>query len=307
MFQADFYSHDTHPPLRYFKGHPVYLATIIAGLHVLVALLGVFFGNEVFRHFIYAPFLHEVVREPWRLVTWAFAERVSVWLLLGTLFTYFLGRRFEMWFGPRFLGVLYASLVLTGSVLAFVQYKLGLPSPPVLSGESVTVTFALFAGTCLLEPNAPFFGIEKFPMKYAGLISLGLGILGYAADRDWGSIVILLAMVAVIYAFLRKTGMPGRFGNVREALKEALPSRPKPSSPGSRPSRSAAPPAAPGKRSKYYEPKIIPKPDLAPERKVVEEVDAILEKISRSGVDSLTPGEKAALQNASSKLKDTDY
>ena len=40
--------------------------------------------------------------------------------------------------------------------------------------------------------------------------------------------------------------------------------------------------------------------------KAVEEVDAILDKIARSGMDSLTAAEKAALQKASSRLKDTD-
>ena len=50
-----------------------------------------------------------------------------------------------------------------------------------------------------------------------------------------------------------------------------------------------------------------PKADLAPERKAVEEVDLILEKIARSGMGSLTEAERAALQRASSRLKATDY
>lgn len=306
MFKADFYSQDTHPPLLYIKGHPVYLATIIVALHVLVALLAAFFGNGVLANFVYAPFLHEIFREPWRLVTWAFAERVSVWLLLGAVFTYFLGRRFEMWFGPKFLGYLYLGLVLTGSGVAFLLYQVGWPSPVMLSGESVTVTFTLFAGVCLLEPNAPFFGIEKFPMKYAGLISLVLGVLGYVAERDWGSILILLAMLGVMYAVLRRTGMPARFGNISEAFQQALPSRTKPVPPAAPSPVSAEPQAhAPRKSpSKYYEPKIRPKPDLAPERLAVEEIDSLLDKIARHGLDSLSPDEKAALQRASSKLKD---
>jgi membrane associated rhomboid family serine protease len=309
MFKAEFYSHDTHPPLRYVGGQPVYLATIIAALHVLVAVLDLFFGRVVTSIFSYSPMLHEVLREPWRLVTWAFAERMSVWLLLGTLFVYFLGRRFEMWFGSKFLALLYFGLVLTGSGLSFLLHKAGWPFPPVLSGESVTVSFALFAGTCLLEPEAPFFGIEKFPMKYAGLISLGLGVLGYAGERDWGSILVLLAMLGVMNAFLRRTGMPSRFTSVGEALKQALPSRKAAAKPTLKAPGAAAPSSRtkPKPPSKFYEPKIKPKADLAPERKAVEEVDGILDKIAKSGMDSLTEVEKLALQKASSRLKDTDY
>ena len=305
MFKADFYSQYTQPPLRYIRGRPVYLATIIAALHVMVALLTVFLGNGVLQHFNYVPLVQDTLREPWRLVTWAFAEKVGVWLLMSTLFTYLLGRRFEMWFGPKFLAALYLGLILTGSGTALLLSMLGIPV--VLSGESITVTFALFAGTCFLEPDAPFFGIEKFPLKYAGLISLGLGVMGYAADRDWGSIVVLQVMLGVIYGFLRNTGMPARFGNVKQAFKSTLPSRrlkvlPAPVSKGAAGASSGSHLPA----SRYYEPKIKPKPDLAPERKVVEEIDGILEKIARSGMASLSASEKAALTKASDQLKDTN-
>lgn len=304
MFQADYYSQNTQPPLRYIKGHPVYLATIITGCHVLVAIMALLFGNAILAGFYYNPVINDVLREPWRLVTWAFANRVSVWLLLGTVFIYFLGRRFEMWFGLRFFAALYFGLVLTGSGLALIYYKLGLPAV-LLSGESLTVTFTLFLGTCFLEPDAPFWGIEKFPLKLAGLISLCLGLLGYTAERDWGSILILLPMIGVMYAFLRSTGMPPRFGRLSQAFKDALPSR-RPSQRPQGPAVPAAKPVSSAARSpsKFYEPKIKPKPDLAPERKVVEEIDGLLDKIARHGLDSLSPEEKAALQRASSKLKD---
>ena len=39
---------------------------------------------------------------------------------------------------------------------------------------------------------------------------------------------------------------------------------------------------------------------------VVEEIDGLLDKIARTGMDSLTPAEKAVLQRASARLKDSD-
>ena len=110
---------------------------------------------------------------------------------------------------------------------------------------------------------------------------------------------------------LRSHGLPQRFEAIKEALENALPARKAkiPAGPpraATRPSRSSGNGAA-SSPSKYYEPKIKPKADLAPERKAVEEVDAILDKIARSGMDSLTAAEKAALQKASSRLNDTDF
>ena len=55
-----------------------------------------------------------------------------------------------------------------------------------------------------------------------------------------------------------------------------------------------------------YEPKIVPRPDISSERVAVAKIDAILEKISRSGFDSLEDWEKKELEKASKELKRQD-
>ena len=55
-----------------------------------------------------------------------------------------------------------------------------------------------------------------------------------------------------------------------------------------------------------YEPKIVPRPELRQDRKAVVNIDAILEKISRSGLDSLTADERTQLERASTELNRQD-
>ena len=55
-----------------------------------------------------------------------------------------------------------------------------------------------------------------------------------------------------------------------------------------------------------YKPKMVPRLAVRDDRRAVEKVDAILEKISRSGLDSLTAEERRELERASAELKRQD-
>jgi hypothetical protein len=55
-----------------------------------------------------------------------------------------------------------------------------------------------------------------------------------------------------------------------------------------------------------YEPKLAPRLDVSPDRKPVQKIDAILEKISRSGMESLDEWERRELERASKELKRQD-
>jgi Zn-dependent protease len=55
-----------------------------------------------------------------------------------------------------------------------------------------------------------------------------------------------------------------------------------------------------------YEPKIVPRPDISDDPVPVAKIDAILEKIARSGMESLTADERRQLERASKELKRQD-
>lgn len=304
MFITNSYNPDSQP-LGHFKGYPVYLATVLVAVHVLSMLIGVASPQTFIQGMMFAPGWFGSWAEIWRWVTYVFVQQPSIWFILEMFFMFRFGIEIEKVFGRRALAKLYAGLVLLPPLLVTLAYlATGGPGYP-LAGTGFS-HFCLFLGICMLYPGALMFcSIPWLTLKVAGSLLLGIYILMDLAARSFGHLGLMLANVVLTYIILRQAGLTPRFEAIQDALRNALPS-PKPKAQPSRLTGGASPKAS-SSSSRYYEPKIKPKPDLAPERKAVEEVDAILDKIARSGMESLTAAEKAALQNASSRLKDTDY
>ncbi|MDB6069959.1 MAG: glpG [Verrucomicrobiales bacterium] len=310
MFTSNTYNPDSQP-LGHYRGYPVYLTTVLVGLHILSMLLGVFSPAALAEGMMFAPGWVGSWVQVWRWVTYAFVHQPDVWFVINMFFLYRYGMEIEKIFGRTTLIKLYGGLLLLAPAIVTVLFVLagsGSPGYP-LAGTSI-LHFSLFLGMCLMYPGGLFFcSLPWLTLKIAGPILLGIYVLSDLASRQWTHLLVLLASVYLTYFILRRAGLSPRFEAIKDALRDALPARrpaaaaPRlPGQPVSR--RRGDAPAAP---SRYYEPKIKPKPDLAPERKAVEEIDGILDKIAKSGMDSLTAAEKTALQNASSRLKDTDY
>ena len=295
MFTANSYNPDSQP-LGHYKGYPVYLATVLVAVHVLSMLIGVVSPQGYLQGLMFAPGWFGSWAQIWRWVTYVFVQQPSVWFILEMFFMFRFGMEIEKVFGRPTLAKLYAGLVLLPPVLVTLGYLIsGNPGYP-LAGTGFS-HFCLFLGICLLYPGALMFSsLPWLTLKLAGSLILGIYVLMDMAQRNWTHLGLMLANVALTYVILRRAGLTPRFEAIQEAFRNALPSPAKPASPRRESGRALT-----------YEPKIKPKTDLAPERKAVEEVDAILDKIARSGMDSLTAAEKAALQKASSRLKDTDY
>ena len=307
MFANNPYNPDSQP-LGHYKGHPVYLATVLVAVHILTMLAGVVSPQAFLQGLMFAPGWLGSWAEIWRWISYVFVQQPSIFFILEMFFLFRFGIEIEKIFGRPTLAKLYAGLVLLPPLLVTLVYLATGSAGYPLAGTGFS-HFCLFLGICLLYPGALMFSsLPWLTLKIAGSLLLGIYVLMDLAGRNWMHLGLMLANVGLTYFILRQAGLTPRFDAIAAALRNALPSR-KPSTSrlarrGDTNSGSASSTAAP---SKYYEPKIKPKPDLAPERKAVEEVDAILDKITRSGVDSLTSSEKAALNNASSKLKDTDY
>jgi membrane associated rhomboid family serine protease len=303
MFTANSYHPDSQP-LGHYKGYPIYLATVLVALHILSMLIGVVSPQSYMQSLIFAPGWFGSWAEIWRWFTYVFVQQPSLLFVLEMFFLYRFGMEIEKVFGRRALARLYAGLVLLPPLLITLAYMVsGGPAYP-LAGTGFS-HFCLFLGICLLYPGALMFcSLPWLTLKVAGSVLLAIYILMDLAARQWTHLGLLLANVILTYFVLRHAGLTPRFEAVKDALRDALPAR-KPQVTSRRALESGGTThREPGSTSRYYEPKIKPKPDLAPERKAVEEIDSLLDKIARHGLDSLTAEEKAALQRASSKLKD---
>jgi len=308
MYTSSTYRPDSQP-LGFFKGYPVYLATVLVAVHVVSMLIGVVAQDSYFKALAFAPGWYGSWAQVWRWVTYVFVDQPSIWFVLEMYFMFRFGMEIEKVFGRPALARLYAGLVLLPpllvTVISLATGRLGHP----LAGTEFS-HFCLFLGICFLYPGALMFcSLPWLTLKLAGSVFLTIYVLSDVASRSWMHLLLMLTNVALTYLVLRKAGLTPRFERIKEALHDALPSfRPKlkvlPPASSQRVGPQAKSSVAP---SRYYEPKIKPKADLAPERKVVEEIDGILDKIAKSGMESLTDAEKTALQKASTRLKDTDY
>ncbi len=308
MYISSTYNPDSQP-LGHYKGHPVYLATVLVAVHIVSMLLGAIVGVAYSETLCFAPGMFGSWAQVWRWVTYVFVQQPSIWFVVEMYFLFRFGMEIEKVFGRSTLAKLYGGLVLLPPLLVALVFTSTGGSGYLLGGTSFS-HFCLFLGICLLYPGALMFSsLPWLTLKVAGSIFLAIYILGDVASRSWMHLLLLLANVALTYMVLRRAGLTPRFEVIQEAFRNALPSSrrlkvlPAPRSEG-RATTAVKKGDLPAAR--YYEPKIKPKPDLAPERKAVEEIDGILDKIARSGMSSLSAAEKAALNKASARLKDTN-
>lgn len=312
MFRSFFDS--GHRPLWVVKGYPVYLATVLTAAHVAALLAAAIVGFGVWSGwfaFLAGPAASGA--QVWRWLTHPFvhSDKGVIWFLLDMIFLYLWGSRIERAFGRKMFAFLYLVLVLAPPLVTWLWFSAA-GTPSLLQGTRLT-HFPLFLAFCFMEPTTPFFAPHPaLQAKYVGTAFFALSVVMLLGERETGVLVAFLVNCALTYFILRRNGLPPRFSAFSEAFVAALPKRPnfKKKQPSRGPLRvspkssASSPAAAPAGR--YYEPKIKPRPDLYPEKQAVREVDDLLDKIARSGLDSLTPDERAKLEQASARLKNSD-
>ncbi|MDB6136012.1 MAG: hypothetical protein JWM59_4255 [Verrucomicrobiales bacterium] len=302
-------------PLGRFRGFPVYLSTVLVVSHVAALFLSAIVGMGLWGTslaFAAPPSALGGWAQVWRWVTYLFVNVPDIWFILDMVFLYVWGMRLEQTFGRKVFASLYAWLVIIPPVLTVVLSSTGLVS--LLAGPRLN-HFCLFLAYCFMEPKAPFFVPHPaFQAKYVGTVFFAISVLGYLGSRQFGLLAAFIANCAFTYAFLRRQGLPDRFKSITDAFRQALP-RLRPAKTKARSPRTASATAASSSKAQTrpskaggapedkYKPKIRPREDLPPEKKAVRDVDALLDKIGRHGMESLTPEERETLRQASARLK----
>ncbi len=118
----------------------------------------------------------------------------------------------------------------------------------------------------------------RIPMKWIALILIAIGTLMALRRHSWTEIVLLWSTAAVALLFVHSRGVGAGIRMV-DSIKERL--QPKP---------------------KFQ---VVPKSSRAPRVEpddVYESIDPILDKISKSGINSLTASERRALDRARNQL-----
>lgn len=229
--------------------------------------------------------LGTLATRPWTLVTYMFLHFNFLHILFNLLWLYWMGQIFISYFDQRKLVTVYLLGGLTGGIFYIAGYNLfpafsGFVANSRLLGASASV-IAIVVTLAIYAPNHTihlmFIGPVK--MKYLALFSVVLYVIGISSTNAGGNLAHLGgAFWGVIYSVLVRQGHePGkRMEQLFSGMKNPFKRKPK-------------------VRLTYRKP---PVDDIEYNRQKNQDKDRmnqILEKISKSGYDSLSKEEKEIL------------
>jgi membrane associated rhomboid family serine protease len=269
-------------PVSYFRGYPIYCATILTIAYGIGILLTALFreSSGVVGLFLFLPSRSILQGQIWQILTYSFVNLPSFFTLFSLFFLYIAAVEVEKYIGrARFL-TLYAIFVLTPVVALTAWMFLTRDSYPFYGDYAVSVGF--FIAFCTLYPGLQWLGFLS--LRWLGVISYAIGALMYLGQRDWPGLLVLTLVCAASFAYIRflQSGLE-------------LPSIPNPFAALKRPHL-----------------RVVPKPNNRPTPSTEfrtgdsNEIDRLLEKISKHGLSSLSPKEREALERARAKLLEKD-
>ncbi|MDE6204957.1 MAG: rhomboid family intramembrane serine protease [Duncaniella sp.] len=215
---------------------------------------------------------------PWTLVTYMFAQYDLLHVVFNMLWLYWFGTMFTMTASSRRLLTLYLCGGLAGAVLFMLGYMV-LPmfhsSYGSLIGSSASV-IAVVTAVAILMPRFKMhlLLIGSVSVKWIAIVTIVLVLVGVTGSNAGGEIAHIGGVIAgVLYGLWIKRGH--EFSFRRPAWRRAPADAPAPSqSSGS---------------------------GLSADERAL--LDAILDKIKKSGYTSLTPSERERLFSVSRKIK----
>jgi membrane associated rhomboid family serine protease len=235
--------------------------------------------------------LSALLYRPWTLLTYAFTQFEFFHILWNMLLLYWFGALISEYVGARRLISLYILGALAGAVLFLISYNvipvLRLQNVLLLHGASASVTAVLVAAATLLPADysfhLPFIGPVR--IKYIAAAAIVISIAGISSNNTGGQISHLGGGL-MGYFYIRMLNRGRDLGRpiiaAGEWISALLHGRPR-----LRVSHRSPQAASPsGKRGGLAQP-------------AQEEIDQILDKISRSGYESLSKDEKQKLFKAS--------
>jgi len=269
---------DDYRPVAWMGRYPVDVTTILVGLHVLAMVAGCLLfavgasGFLAWMQFDSAAVLHAGAVH--QLVTYAFVHPPSslLWFAIEMYMLFVFGREVERFVGrSAFIG-LYLLLLLLPSVFLTLW---GLRERTGMAG-SADLHLALFVAFATIYPRVEL--MFRILAKWAAMVFVAAFTLQLLAYHIWWELASLWLSVAAAFLFVEWRGAGPEFV-----------------------------------WWKNFKMSLQPKPKLhivqkSASRRVVEpedvaaSVDPILDKISKSGIGSLTDSERRQLDRARNRL-----
>jgi len=269
-------SSDNDGPITWIGSFPVHVSTVLAGIHaatlILTALALAAGAETALQTFVFSSTAVTNDFSIWQLATYAFVHMPPYWLFLIELYLLVVfGREIEGYLGRSAFIRFYLTLLLAPTLMFTAAEWMGWHTG--YAGSSA-LHFGVFIAFALIYPTAEiFFGIQA---KWIALALLAINSLQCLALSDYEALAVLAVDSVAACLFIAR--FQGR-------LSVNFPPRQRVSA-ARAPSR--ATPRAP----------VVE----AEEEDLHESIDPILDKISRSGLASLTVRERNRLEKARTKL-----
>ncbi len=272
---------DDYQPVAWVGRYPVHVATLLVAVHslimVITCFLMAFSAASFLQLFIFDSAQVLRMGRVWQIATYAFVHApysgsALLWFAVEMYMLFVFGREVERFVGRNAFIILYALLLLVPTVfltVAGIWTRLGLAG-------SAALHFGIFIAFATIYPNVEMF--LRIQAKWVALVLAAIGTLGALAGRDWSSIAVLWISIGTAFFFIRLRGIGPElvwWDNLKSIV------RPKPKF--------------------HVVPKVSPRRVIEPEDEM-DSIDPVLDKISKSGIASLTASERRALDRARARL-----
>ncbi|MCV9387076.1 rhomboid family protein [Reichenbachiella ulvae] len=276
---------------------------VLAVLNIFGKIMGVeVVSNFVYDQFTIPPLFSDFLMRPWTLITYAFAHSLhSIFhILFNMLVLYWFGKLIVEYLGNQKLINLYVMGALAGGLLYLFVYNL-IPyyiersNFPGMVGASAAV-YAITVAAATLLPNYTFYLMFLGPVKikYIAGFYILISFLGTVGGNAGGNIAHLGgAFMGYLYIKQLQSGNDWGLwiGGIMRFFKSLFIKQPKIKVTHKRSNKS----------SRNSSSKTSSNTGTAQNIADQAEIDAILDKISQSGYESLSKEEKQKLFNASKK------
>jgi len=269
---------EDYRPLFWIQGRPIYVTTLLIILHIVAFVITALaisswgpFATDAIQLDTYQVLHHLQI---WRLFSYIIFPP-SLWFVFAMGFLYFAGREVEQFVGCTTFIKLYAALVLIPAILLCL---VGLVWPQYHLGGTESV-FGVFVAFATIYPGIVLniWFVNLTTKGWAWVLLATYSLMDYAYHL-WTSLLVLWMCSEIGYAGMRLIGAGRGMAWLTDWLEE----------------RRAQ------KLIRQHNFKIVK------EQKATESIDEILDKISKQGVDSLNARERAALEQARTKLLQRD-
>lgn len=232
--------------------------------------------------------------EIWRLLTYAFLHSTSTpWhILWNMVFLWWFGSDMEELYGPREFLIFYLLAALFGGVVHVLLTMVGwMPGVPVIGASGAVTAVLLLCAIHYPSRVILLFFILPVPIWLFVFVSIGLDMFHFFG-RQYGGTAVDVHLAGALFAFLYYKRQ-WRFTTLGSQFQAWRKRRAQPQLRVFRPEEELErEPVGAAVATATYE-----------DEQLEAKVDAILEKISRTGKESLTENERQVLLRASEMLK----